>query len=615
MAPESLTGARQTQPEANTFENAANLYGWPQENERGYRIQERPYGSERPLRVIHIGAGISGICMAKLLPETLSNVSLVCYDKNDDIGGTWLENRYPGCACDIPSVNYQFTWARNPKWSQFYSRADEIWQYLKDTVDAYDLTKYMRLEHEVRGAQWDEKESVWKVSVVNLRTKEVFTDTAEILVNNSGVLNDWQWPKIEGLKTFKGKICHTARWDNTINLNKAKVAVIGMGSSGIQVTSEIADKVEHLYTWVRSPTWITAGFAQNWAGPNGANFEYSKEQQDAFRQNPSAYLEYCKKIESELNQRFKFILAGTPEAAAAKKFATDQMSARLGGDAELVDKLIPKTFNVGCRRPTPGNGFLEALVRPNVTAFTQGLKKIIPRGVVNEDGTEHEVDTIVCATGFNTTWVPRFPIVAHGKNVQDLLAGRPLSYLSIAMPDIPNYWMGVGPYGPLGHGSFIPIIELVTRHILKVVKKMQRENVRSLEPRRDACEAFTEHADLFLKRTAWSGQCRSWFKQGRLDGALSIFPGSRLVYMDLLAEPRYEDYRISYVGGNQFGFLGNGFSTKEFDGSDLAYYLGTDDAPGALLPENTNSTAKQVDTKANGVAVSTTELQSDVLAH
>jgi cation diffusion facilitator CzcD-associated flavoprotein CzcO len=427
--------------------------------------------------------------------------------------------------------------------------------------------------------------------------------------------SDWQWPKIEGLETFKGKICHTARWDNTIDLENAKVAVIGMGSSGIQVTSEIADKVEHLYTWVRSPTWITAGFAQNWAGPNGANFEYTEEQHDEFRRNPASYLEYCKKIESELNQRFKFILTGTPEAADAKKFATEQMSARLGGDADLVDKLIPKTFNVGCRRPTPGNGFLEALVRPNVTAFTQGIKKITARGVMNEDGTEHEVDTIVCATGFNTTWVPRFPVIAHGKNVQDLLAERPISYLSIAMPDIPNYWTGVGPYGPLGHGSFIPIIELVTRHILKVVQKMQRENISSLEPRRDACEAFTEHADLFLKRTAWSGQCRSWFKQGKLEGALSIFPGSRLVYMDLLAEPRYEDYSISYVGGNPFGFLGNGFSTKEFDGSDLAYYLGTDDAPGSLLPERFNSTAKQVDKKANSVAVSTTELPSDVLAH
>lgn len=156
--------------------------------------------------------------------------------------------------------------------------------------------------------------------------------------------------------------------------------------------------------------------------------------------------------------------------------------------------------------------------------------------------------------------------------------------------------MGVGPYGPLGHGSFIPIIELVTRHILAIVKKMQKENIKSMAPRRDISESFAEHADLFLQRTAWSGMCRSWFKQGRLDGKPAVFPGSRLVYMDLLKEPRFEDYAITYQHENPFAFLGNGFSMKEFDGSDLSYYLGTDDNPGALLSDQryVNGVGKEV---------------------
>lgn len=141
----------------------------------------------------------------------------------------------------------------------------------------------------------------------------------------------------------------------------------------------------------------------------------------------------------------------------------------------------------------------------------------------------------------------------------------------------------MGPYGALGHGSFIPIIELVTRHILSIIKKMQKSHIISLAPRRDICEQFSEHANLFLQRTAWSGNCRSWFKQGRLDGTPTVFPGSRLVYMDLLEQPRYEDYEIVYKNGNAFAYLGNGFSTKEFDGSDLAYYLGTENAPGGML--------------------------------
>ncbi|KAF2652919.1 cyclohexanone monooxygenase [Lophiostoma macrostomum CBS 122681] len=585
---------------ADTLKELADKCGWPRENERGYKIDEELFGHERPIRVIHIGAGISGICLAKFLPEKLNNATLVCYDKNNDIGGTWLENRYPGCGCDIPSVNYQYTWARNPNWTHFYSYAAEIWQYLRDVVDQYELEKYMKLNHEITQASWDETAGVWNVTVKNLLTGDVFVDTAEILINGSGVLNNWKWPNIDGLRDFEGTICHTARFDTSVDLRGKRVAVIGMGSSGIQVTAEISQYVEHMYTWIRSPTWITAGFAQNHAGPDGTNFEYSSKQKQSFAQDPTSYLEYCKEIESELNQRFKFILNGTPESAQAIEFSTQQMTKRLNGRVDLAERIIPTTFNVGCRRPTPGNGFLEALIRPNVTTFTQGIKKITPKGVLNEDGTEVEVDVIICATGFDTSWVPRIPIIANGRNAQDILRDRPISYLSVALPEIPNYWTAVGPYGPLGHGSFVPLIEHVTKYILTAAKKMQVENIKSLTPKLDVCDAFAEHADLFLKRTAWSGECRSWFKQGRLDGKLSIFPGSRLVFFGLMERPRYEDYRIQYRNGdNPFSFLGNGFSTKEFDGSDLAYYLGSEENPGGML----KGRKKQIGSTTNGYHV------------
>ncbi|KAI1628632.1 hypothetical protein EDD37DRAFT_684368 [Exophiala viscosa] len=567
------------------FEKSPDLYGWPRQNAQGYRIQEQLVGSSKPIRVIHVGAGISGICLAKFLPERLINATLTCYDRNPDIGGTWLENRYPGCACDIPSVNYQYTWARNPDWSRFYSYAPEIWQYLRDVCERFDLLKYMKLNHEVKSADWDDESATWTVRVEDLSTGEIIIDTAEVLINGTGILNDWKWPEIEGLHSFQGSLNHTARYDTSLDLKGKRVAVIGVGSSGIQVTAEIAAQVGQLYTWVRSPTWVTAGFAQNYAGPNGANFEYSTEQKAKFASDPASYLQYCKEIESELNRRFKFILNGTQEAIEAKSFATNQMKQKLGHKQDLIDQLIPTGFNVGCRRPTPGNGFLEALTRDNVHTFTTtGIQKVTPRGFMNTDGQEYEVDVIICATGFNTNWVPRFPIVANGRNVQDMMKQETLSYLSIGIPGIPNYWMGNGPYGPLGHGSFIPIVEHSLSNILQVIKKMQQENIRSLAPRREVCEAFAEHADLFLQRTAWSGDCPSWFKQGTRDGKLTIWPGSRLTYFELLRSPRYEDYSIVYDQDNPFSFLGNGFSTREFDGSDLAYYLGSIEDPVGLLP-------------------------------
>ncbi|OAL32860.1 hypothetical protein AYO20_07651 [Fonsecaea nubica] len=577
------------------LETLPDRYGWPRQSVNGYRIQEQLSGTERPIRIIHVGAGASGICFSKFAAELLHNAKWVCYDKNADIGGTWLENRYPGCACDIPSVNYQFTWARKPDWSHFYSYSEEIWQYFADVVERFQLRKYMKLNHEIIDATWDEDLGVWNVQVKNLITNEVFVDQAEILINGGGVLNahsNWKWPEIQGLHDFEGVLCHTANYPVNTTLDNKQVAVIGVGSSGIQVTANIASKVKKLYTWVRSPTWITAGFAQKREQfiTNGADgIADTEKQKRDFAENFPEYVAYTKAIEDELNQRFKFILAGTPEAQEAKEFSTQQMHEKLNGRKDLIDTIVPTTFGVGCRRPTPGNGFLEALTLPHVTTFSKEMKRVTSKGFIDHDGQEHEVDVIICATGFNTSWVPRFPIVARGKNVQDIQKEKPISYLSIGIPEIPNYWTVTGAYGPLGHGSFLPIIELLMRHFIQVIKKMQTENITAMAPRRAVCDAFIEHADLYLQRTAWASGCRSWFKQGKEDGPLAMWPGSRLLYFELLAQPRYEDYDIKYQSGNPFGFLGNGFTTREYDGRDISYYLGTRDAPGALISATMNN--------------------------
>jgi hypothetical protein len=148
---------------------------------------------------------------------------------------------------------------------------------------------------------------------------------------------------------------------------------------------------------------------------------------------------------------------------------------------------------------------------------------------------------------------------------------------------VPNYFTGIGPYGPLGHGSFLPVVELVYHYFTQVIRKFQRERIKSLKPKLSVVQKFTEHADLFLKRTAWSGPCRSWFKQGRTDGPVAIFPGSRLVFFDILSSPRFEDYDINYHSDNPFAWLGNGFSVREYNDSDLSYYLGTKENPGGML--------------------------------
>ena len=189
----------------------------------------------------------------------LKDVDIQIYDKNADVGGTWLENRYPGCTCDIPSHSYQFTWAKNPRWSHYYSSSPEIWQYFKDVAVKYDLEKYMKLNTTVDSATWEEDAGVWRLRLHDADGKH-FEDTCNVLVNGSGVLNEFRWPKIPGLDTFQGKKMHSARWDADYDMKGKKVAVIGGGSSAVQIIPNIQKEVDQLYAFLRSPVWITTGF-------------------------------------------------------------------------------------------------------------------------------------------------------------------------------------------------------------------------------------------------------------------------------------------------------------------------------------------------------------------
>lgn len=264
------------------------------------------------------------------------------------------------------------------------------------------------------------------------------------------------------------------------------------------------------------------------------------------------------------------------------------MATKLNGNAHLIEKIIPKNFNPGCRRPTPAPGYLESLVADNATIFTDPITSITSTGFIDHEEKHHDVDVIICATGFDTSWLPRFPFIAHGTSLHDLWAPPRgvTSYLSIAIPTFPNHFSFCGPYGPLGHGSFMPLIEQWTRYILSAIRKVQVENIKSVTPKLERAQMFRQHADLFLQRTAWTSPCRSWFKQGRMDGQAAVWPGSRLHFMGLMEGVRWEDYEIEYWDGNVFAFLGNGFHKREFDGRDITNYLGClDDGGKDVQPE------------------------------
>lgn len=548
---------------------AAEKYGWPSTNDNGHTILEQPLGTPAARKIICIGAGASGICLAKYA-EDVPNLTLQIYDKNPEIAGTWWENRYPGVACDIPAHVYQFQWALNPNWSSFYVGGDEIFRYFCDIVDRHGLRKYMKLQHKVISADWDSSQSKWVVEIETADGQR-FSDSADFLVNGTGLLNAWKWPEIKGLENFTGALAHSADFDRSVPIEGKKVAVFGAGSSGVQIVASIQNRAEHIYHWIRSPIWISAGFGADYAGPNGANFNYSEESKEWFS-NRENHIRYIKMIEDDLGKKFTYNLQNTPEASQAVEFARKEMQTKLHSRPDLLKKILPTTYGVGCRRPTPGTGYLEALTRPNITTFTEEVREITAGGFIDSQGNSHQIDTIICATGFDTSFVPRFPVRAKGKDLGELWKDHAAAYFSIMVPDFPNYFISAGPYYA-ANGSQLPAVEQSCRYIMQIVQKCQTDHITSMAPKAQALRDFQEHCDLYNRRMVWTQQCRSWMKNGTLDGPPRIYPGSRVHFIEML-QPRYEDFEIEYEKKNRYYFMGNGFSSREIDGRDATWYFG-----------------------------------------
>lgn len=253
------------------------------------------------------------------------------------------------------------------------------------------------------------------------------------------------------------------------------------------------------------------------------------------------------------------------------------MQSKLKDHPEILEALMPKDFSVNCRRPTPGSGYLEALAGEKTTVLPGSIREVTPTAVVDINGNRHEVDVIICATGFDTSFRPRFPITGLNPKIRlsDKWAAFPSSYLGVSVDGFPNYFTYGGPFTPVAQGTVLPIITLLTHHFLQIIETMRKQHIRRLSPRASAALDFAEHAEAYLPRTTWADSCNSWYKMGTKDTKkLVMWPGSRLSYFELLEHPMLQDYEIEYWSGNRWGFMGTGFVDWEFKGTrDFTWYL------------------------------------------
>ncbi|KAK0757040.1 hypothetical protein N5P37_010566 [Trichoderma harzianum] len=546
-----------------------------------YTVSDQWIGEPRPVRVVVVGAGIGGIAAVKLFRETFQDrpTTLVIYEKNHDVGGTWLENRYPGCSVDNPGHTYTYSWEGNPSWSRAYVGAEEVFEYYKGRAKAYGVYQYVNFNHRVVEARWDEYVGQWKLKIEK-EGSIIIEDECEVLINVCGMLNQWKWPSIDGLDTYKGHLVHSAIWDSNYSFKGKTIGVIGSGSSAIQMVPKLQKEVKSLISFNRSPSWITQEFGAKYI-PEGRELVYSDEQREEWRNNPNEFLKYRKEIESIANKFWHAQFKDGPVQEEWYRQTRQNMETALGGNPELISKIVP-SFAVGCRRVTPGHGYLEALAKDNIVVRSDEIRRITPTGVQMTDGTNLALDAIICATGFDNSFRPSFALIGeNGVDLRDEWREEPRSYLSVAAAGFPNYFMATGPNFPLANGSLVACLEQTLKYAFRAVEKIQTQGVKSVSPTREAVNDFQEHKDAIMEKMVWTSPCRSWYKNGKVDGKVwGPYPGSVPHFFELMGETRWEDFKIEYRTSNRFQYLGRGNTHREVSGGDLAWYV---TEPGANL--------------------------------
>ncbi|KIM93784.1 hypothetical protein OIDMADRAFT_61418 [Oidiodendron maius Zn] len=511
-------------------------------------------GGVKRLRCIIIGAGVSGILMAHRLSTELRNeVEFQIFEKNLDLGGTWLENQYPGCACDVPSHVYQFSFAPNPYWSSYYAKSSEIQNYLRAVCTHFNLSKHISYNAPVISAIWNQDKAIWQVSVQGKGDFE-----ADILVNAGGILNNPQMPVVKNLCSFRGHFLHTAAWDDRVELTGKNIVLIGAGASAVQLLPQIQPLAKHIDVFIRTPSWISPPAGAPKSGER--NHTYTREEKERFRDDPSFSLSTRKEMEGMFNMMYKVFFKGTKEQEDVReKFATRMRE--LIPDPELQKKLIP-SFDVGCRRINPGEEYLVSLQKENVEPVFDPITEVVHDGIVSK-GRKHQADVIIAATGFNTSFCPRFPIIgSNDVNLQDIWSSNPTSYFGIGVSGFPNYLTFLGPNTPISNGSLMGPLEATADYFTRLIRKFHSQKAKSFDVRPEVQRDFDQHTQEFMKDMVWTGTCRSWFKRSSDGKVTALWPGSSLHYIGTLAENRWEDYNWVFPR-NRFAYWDGGFSQTE----------------------------------------------------
>ncbi|GJF12030.1 pyridine nucleotide-disulfide oxidoreductase [Mycolicibacterium cyprinidarum] len=447
-----------------------------------------------------VGAGFGGIGAAIQL-KRLGYENFVILDREDDLGGTWYVNRYPGLAVDVPTTTYSYFFEPNPNWTRLFSPGDEIKQYADDVADKYDVRRHMRFSTTVEGARWDDDAKLWRVAL-----RDGQTLSTRYFITATGFLSQPHVPDIPGITGFDGRIIHTTAWDDSYDPTGERVGIIGTGATAVQLIPELAKKATDLTVYQRTPIWVVPKFDLPISEGTRRLFARIPLTQRVIRAITDTIYEFMVSVAMLNNRKLRgrFNIAAS-DLAKMHRIASIR-------DKELRDRLTPD-YDFGCKRPTFSNSYYRTFTKPHVHLQDSGIARIDADGIVANDGTKTVIDTLVLATGFDL-WESNFPAVEiigrEGRNLGKWWRDtRFQAYQGITVPLFPNYLSLASPYGFLGL-NFFNNMEHQMRHMDRLLGEVKRRGATTFEVTEEANTRDLDHMTELLGGSLFTnGNCAS----------------------------------------------------------------------------------------------------------
>jgi len=486
------------------------------------------------LRVVVLGAGMSGILSGiKLLEAGYKNVTI--YEKASRVGGTWRENTYPGLTCDVPSHAYTYSFEPNAEWTRQLPPGAEVQGYFEQTTRKYKIDELIRFDQEVTRCEFINGR--W-----HLETASGVRDEADVVIAATGVLHHPRTPNIPGLKNFTGDVLHSARWDHTVPLDGKRIGIVGNGSTGVQLVSALAGRAGKLKHFQRTAQWVMPV----------ENPFFTEEEKQAFRDDP-ALLKRMQNDETYLANVERFTTAvadaSSPEIAMIEAIVLDNLE-RSVPDPVLREKLRPN-YRAACKRLIFSPDYYQAIQHPNAELVIDDIETVTANGVLTRDGTLHELDVLVTATGFHADRFMRpMQIVGRdGRRLDDVWAKRPHAYLAISIPEFPNFFMLNGPTSPVGNFSLIDVAEKQWGYIAQLLDLLRSGECSEIAATQEALDAYEAARLAAAKNTIFASGCNSWYLDG--EGVPASWPWNYARFRDVMAAPDLAAFEQVVSGAEQ----------------------------------------------------------------